>query len=112
MNTKEKKQLGRYFNIFVWLFIILNLLDIATTWFVLNNGGIEGNPFARMMFGQMGYFGSSIVKIGLMILAISLTQFIKKHRQILGLSIIAFITGLLAAVVYSNFLIVMEIAGM
>ena len=111
MNKKDMKNISKCFYVFAGLFIILNILDIATTWSVLRLGGIEANPLARGLFGHIGYWWSCLIKIGVTFLAIGGLLWVKSKKPLVGMTAMAMLVGLIMAVVYSNFLVVLLYLG-
>jgi len=99
----------KYFIIFFILLGVFNLLDVVTTYIVLNYGGIEGNPAARFLFDNVGMFWSIIVKILMTCFVIWCLSYSRNKNEYVALSLLAFVVGITAATVYSNFLIVINL---
>ena len=100
----------KYFIIMFTLLIIANILDVVTTFKVLDLGAIEGNIMARWLFGWSGLLGAIIWKIiGLGVVIVSLL-WCKSKNELLALCVLTFIVGATFTAVYSNCLIFLNLA--
>lgn len=79
--------------IFAVLFIVANIADIALTWIILNNGGVEVNPIMNF-FISSGFGKAVALKVGLpVIVAAVLIQM----RRVACLAILAIVFTLISA---------------
>lgn len=47
------------------IFLLLNVLDVLTTWVDLQHGAHEGNPLIASLLVQIGFGGLILFKVGL-----------------------------------------------
>ena len=94
-------------NTALYLFVILSIADVVTTLFVLNKGGLEGNPFSRMAMDQgMGF--AIFMKAMITLMFVSVITFFWKYenkRQFLTNSS-WFIVGVLFMTVLGNVIVI------
>ncbi len=59
------------------LFIILNFLDISTTYILLNSEfGTELNPFMQLVFSEFGFIGGTVLKsIGVLVICLYMYRY-------------------------------------
>lgn len=71
------------FNKWALILIFVNLTDLATTFYILNTGGVEYNPLARFILVNAGFLGLILFKAVFVSFIITLAnKFYKKDRSL------------------------------
>jgi hypothetical protein len=109
LDKKQYKIPVKYFIILFTLLIIFNIADIVSTFQVIGMGAFEGNPFARWLFGWSGLMGAIFGKIFMLVVVISCLLIARTKNELIALTLLAFVVGITAATVYSNFLIFLNL---
>jgi hypothetical protein len=92
----------------LWLFALMNLSDLALTWFLLNrNGGAyESNPVAAWWLGRFGWPGLVAFKLSVAALAALAIVLIARRSLLAAGRVLAFAcAALLGVLVYSSMLV-------
>jgi hypothetical protein len=85
--------------------IALTFGDVLTTYYVLNRGGLEGNPVARYVINTFGWVIAIILKTVQMWLVCWLLGIVYRHNKSFGLSALYMAVGIFMMVVMSNTMI-------
>lgn len=78
----------RYQSGYVW-FVFVSSLDIMLTWLILNKGGVEVNPLAKLVIDNWGLPGAIGFKFALALFVIISCEIIGRKRDRLGRALIS-----------------------
>jgi hypothetical protein len=61
------RQVATFAPLLVWTILVtlvaLSIVDAWSTWVLFRRGGIESNPLARLLIGQVGITGASVLRV-------------------------------------------------
>jgi hypothetical protein len=77
----------RYQSGYVW-FVFVSSLDIMLTWLILNKGGIEVNPVAKLVIDSWGLPGAIGFKFALTLFVIIACEITGRHKDQTGRNLI------------------------
>lgn len=77
----------RYQSGYVW-FVFVSSLDIMLTWLILNKGGMEENPVAKLVIDSWGLPGAIGFKFALTLFVIIACEVTGRHKDSIGRNLI------------------------
>jgi len=57
------------------IFVLLQIGDFLTTYFAIEKGGVESNPFVKKVIDKFGYGGLAVVKLLPIVTVLGVNQF-------------------------------------
>jgi hypothetical protein len=78
----------RYQEPYVW-FVFVSSLDIMLTWTIINRGGSEVNPIAKIVIDRWDLAGAVAFKFSLMLFVILVCEWVGRQRDHVGRRLVA-----------------------
>jgi hypothetical protein len=70
------------FSIYGWILLTINILDLVSTVYILNNGGTEMNPFMNWFYIKLGMSGFVTMKMIIVFTAIYIFEYVWFYKII------------------------------